>query len=86
MSSATVRISLTARDQLRDLGTRFGKPMQIVIEEAIDLYRRHCFLEGVNAAYADLRRDPQAWSEIAEERAVWDGTLADGLPEDDYGG
>ena len=82
MSSATVRISLSTRDQLRDLSTHIGKSMQAVIEEAIDLYRRHCFLEEVNAAYAALRKDPKAWSEIAEERAEWDVTLADGLPED----
>ena len=82
MSSATVRISLTARDHLRDLATHTGKPMQAVVEEAIDLYRRHCFLEGVNAAYAALRKDPEAWSEITKERAMWDATLADGLLED----
>jgi predicted DNA-binding protein len=82
MSSATVRISLTARDQLRDLSVHVGRPMQTVIEEAIDLYRRRCFLEEVNAAYAALRDDPEAWSELEAERAAWDGTLADGLTAD----
>lgn len=80
--SATVRISLDTRNQIRDLATHIGKSMQTVVEEAIDLYRRHCFLKEVNAAYADLRSDPKAWSEIAEERAEWDTTLLDGLPED----
>ncbi len=82
MGSATVRISLTARDHLRELSASIGRPMQAVIEEAIDLYRRHCFLEGVNAAYGALRQDPEAWAEIVEERAAWDATLADGLPKD----
>ncbi|HEX9734190.1 MAG TPA: toxin-antitoxin system protein [Thermoanaerobaculia bacterium] len=80
--SATVQISLGTRDQIRDLAAQIGKSMQTVVEEAIDLYRRQCFLKEVNAAYADLREDPQAWSEIAEERAEWDVTLLDGLPED----
>ena len=81
MSSATVRISLTARDQLRDLATRFGKPMQIVIEEAIDLYRRHCFLEGVNAAYADLRiRITTANSEESEGVHAGGGIIPSLLP------
>ncbi len=82
MSSATVRISLPARDQLRELAEHVGKSMQLVIEEAIELYRRRCFLEEVNTAYGELRQAPRAWSEVEEERAVWDGTLADGLPED----
>ena len=53
--------------------------MQAVVEEAIELYRRQLFLEEVNAAYESLRRDPAAWSEVAEERLEWDATLADGL-------
>ncbi len=81
MSSSTVRISSSARQSLRGLSTRTGKPMQAVVEEAIELYRRRLFLEEVNDAYATLRQDPAAWSEIAEERAEWDSTLADGLDE-----
>ncbi len=81
MSSSTVRISSLARDDLRDLATRTGKPMQAVVEAAIELYRRQLFLSEVNAGYASLRQDPQAWSEIAEERSEWDATLADGLDE-----
>ena len=82
MSSATVRISSSARDDLRDLSTRTGKPMQALVEEAIELYRRQLFLEEVNTGYASLRQNPLAWSEIAEERSEWDATLADGLDED----
>jgi hypothetical protein len=42
---------------------------------------RQCFLEGVNADFADLRNDPTAWQEELAERATWDCTLADGLNE-----
>jgi len=82
MSHATVRISSSAHDELRLLSTRTGKPMQAVVEAAIELYRRQVFLDEVNAGYAALRQDPAAWSEIAEERSEWDATLADGLGED----
>ena len=78
MSSATVRISLPARDKLRDLADQVGQSMQSVAEDAIELYRRRRFLEDVNAAYGELRHDAEAWSEIEEERKAWDGTLADG--------
>lgn len=42
--------------------------------------RRERFLRAVNAGYAALREDAAAWAGVAEERAVWDRTLLDGLP------
>jgi hypothetical protein len=36
----------------------------------------------MNAAYAALRNDPQAWGEELAERALWDRALDDGLQED----
>lgn len=81
MSSVTVRISSSTHENVRRLSVRTGKPVQTVVEEAIELYRRRLFLEAVNDAYAELRKDPQTWSEIVEERAEWDATLADGLDE-----
>ncbi len=85
MSSTTIRISVPARDLLRTLAARMNRSMQTVVEEALELYRRRCFLEEVNTAYATIRQDPQAWAEISEERALWDSTLADGLPEEEDG-
>jgi len=43
-------------------------------------YRRERFLRAVNTGYATLREDAAAWAGVAEERAVWDRTLLDGLP------
>ncbi len=43
---------------------------------------RQCFLAGVNADFAALRNNPHAWQEEQAERALWDGTLADGLTDD----
>jgi hypothetical protein len=44
--------------------------------------RRHQFLDEVNAAYATLRNDPQAWEEELAERALWDRALDDGLKDE----
>ena len=44
--------------------------------------RRRQFLEEVNAAYAALQEDPEAWQEELEERRLWEVTLADGLDEE----
>ena len=37
------------------------------------------FLDEVNAAYARLRADPEAWDEELAERRLWDRTIGDGL-------
>jgi hypothetical protein len=33
----------------------------------------------VDAGYAALRADPEAWAEVEAERKLWDATLMDGL-------
>ena len=53
--------------------------MQTVLDDAIERYRRDKFLDEVNAAYARLRADPEAWKEELDERLVVEGTLMDGL-------
>jgi hypothetical protein len=49
------------------------------VDEALETYRRKALLEAVNAGYAALRADPEAWAEFESERKVWDATLMDGL-------
>jgi len=81
MQSATVRVSQRARRTLRTLARRTGEPMQSVLDKAIEEYRRRCFLEEANRAFAALRRNPKAWKQELEERRAWDSTVADGLEE-----
>ncbi len=38
-------------------------------------------LAQTNAAYAALRKHPQAYEALEEERRPWDATLSDGLDE-----
>jgi hypothetical protein len=56
--------------------------MRAILELAIDNYYRHLFFEKLNAQYAALRADEEAWAEELRERAEWDVTLADGLEEE----
>ena len=67
------------QDALRSLASREEKPMQEVLEKAIELYRRKRLLEMGNEAYAALRNDPRAWEQELAERKLWESTLADGL-------
>ena len=79
MGNTTVRVSESTREILREMAQIEGKPMQAVLEEAVEALRRKRFLEEVNAAYASLRVDAKAWAAIEGERRAWDGTLLDGL-------
>ena len=37
----------------------------------------------MNAGYAELRADPEAWAAHLAERKLWDATLLDGLDPDE---
>jgi hypothetical protein len=53
--------------------------MMEVLEKALQVYRREMFFKQMNAGYAELRADPEAWAEHQAERKLWDATLPDGL-------
>ncbi len=53
-----------------------------VLERAIEAYWRQVFLDALNADFAALRADADAWSAEMEERAEWDVTLGDGSEDD----
>jgi hypothetical protein len=82
VENPNVRISPRSKAVLRTLAKQEGKPMQAVLDEAIERYQRDKFLDEVNAAYANLRDDPKAWKEEQAERALWDKTLNDGLEKE----
>ena len=81
MSQATVRISERTRETLREIARAEQGSMQSVLEKAIEEYRRKSFFEQLDAAYAKLQEDPEAWESYQAELKLWDATLADGLPE-----
>lgn len=84
MASTTVRLNRESWSVLRELAEKSGESMQQVLAEAIEQYRRRKFLEEANVAYAALRADPKAWEGELEERRVLEGTLMDGLEDDQY--
>jgi predicted transcriptional regulator len=79
MSGATVRITDDTRAALRQLAIETNQPMQEILAKAVEAYRRQRILELANAVYAALSEDPSAWQSETDERALWDGTLADDL-------
>lgn len=81
MTTTTIRVSTRTRALLQELAQRTGLPMQQILEEALEQYRRQQILQASNTAYAALQEDTHAWQEVEAERAAWDATLADGLEE-----
>ncbi|HVD16103.1 MAG TPA: toxin-antitoxin system protein [Actinomycetota bacterium] len=79
--STTVRVTERTHAVLRELATSTGEPLQRVLEQAVEQYRRDLFFADLHSAYARLADDPAAWREELAEREELDGTLADGLTD-----
>jgi predicted kinase len=79
-----VRVTQRTHEVLRKLAEETHQPMQEIVAQAIEQYRRQRILEATNEAYAALRNDAQAWQEIEEERTLWEATLMDGLDPDEH--
>lgn len=78
MHTATIRISESSRRILREISQRDKKPMQAVLEQAIEAYRRQSFLEALSSDFAALRENEPEWQAEKAERSAWDVALADG--------
>jgi predicted transcriptional regulator len=78
MQTTTIRISEASRRILREISRRDKKPMQAVLEQAIEAYRRQTFLVGLSADFAALRENGPEWQAEKAERTAWDITMADG--------
>ncbi|HEU0139644.1 MAG TPA: hypothetical protein VFQ79_08040 [Bryobacteraceae bacterium] len=79
MPSTSIRIDEQALAVLRDLARRQRQPVQTVLKQAINSYRRRKFIKEANAAFAALRNNPEAWTGEQQERDLWDRTSGDGL-------
>lgn len=81
-STSAVRVFQHTHATLRNLAAETGEPMQELIAEAVESFRRRRILEQTNAAYAAMRSVPEVWQEELEEREAWDTTLRDGLEDE----
>jgi predicted transcriptional regulator len=84
MSTPTIPISEASRQLLCELAEQTGQSMTDILDKALGAYRRQLFFEQLNAGYAALRADPQAWAEELQERKLWDATLMDGLDPNEH--
>ena len=80
-SNATIRLRPEAHQALREIARLTGKSMQSTLDRAIEDLRRKTYLEGLNADYEALQRDPKAWAEFQKEIADFDSTNSDGMED-----
>ncbi|HMB30977.1 MAG TPA: hypothetical protein VKN82_04050 [Desulfohalobiaceae bacterium] len=83
MQTSTIRISAASHQLLKEVAQIEDSPMQLILEKAIERYRRELILHKTNQAYAALREDKDSWNEELRERDSWDQTLDDDLHGDD---
>ncbi len=83
MPEVPILLSEKSALALQAISAQTGEPVAVVLEKAIEHYRRQAFLDAANASYAALRADPEAWEEELAERRALAGTLMDGLDRDE---
>lgn len=78
----TIRIDPAAHTALTEIARAKHISLVEALSQAVELYRREVFLEGVANDYAALRAHPRAWKEERAEREAWDATDQDGLEDE----
>jgi hypothetical protein len=79
MSEPTIPVSETVLRQLEELSAWLGLSVPEVLARAVKEQYDRQFWAEVNAGYAAMRADPEAWAEELAERRAWEATLMDGL-------
>jgi len=77
--SATVHISESGRSLLAQLASEADTSMTVVLDAALEVYRRHRFLAKAAAAYDTLAADPAAAADYRSELVDLDATSTGGL-------
>lgn len=82
-TTAMLRVRKDIHATLHRIAEEEDVSMQDVLVRALEFYRRQRFLEDTNRAFAALRMDPTSWAGIEQERELLDGTLMDGLSQEE---
>lgn len=78
----TAKISEPTHIALKQLSEQTGKPMQLILEEAVESYRRQKFFDNLDRQVLATKANSKDWEEELAERRLWEATLADGSEED----
>ena len=79
----SIRVHPQTRAALSELAKRAGQPLTQYLAWLAEQERRRVFFEELDAAVVRLRADPAAWEAYQEEARGLEGTLKDGLEEEE---
>ncbi len=78
VETTTIRVRRSTHQRLAREAELAGTSVTAVLEAAADLLEEERLLAGM------ARSHEQHADALKAEMAIWDGTLADGLPDDDW--
>jgi uncharacterized protein (DUF1778 family) len=78
VETTTIRVRRSTQQRLAREAELAGTSVTAVLEAAADLLEEERLLDGMARSHAMHADDLRA------EMAIWDATLADGLPDDDW--
>jgi hypothetical protein len=72
-----VRISAADKAVLDELSKKTGESMPRLLHKAVTQLEQKLFCDEINAAYEEMRRNPQLWSIEQDERKLLDNATSD---------
>ena len=77
VETTTIRIRQSTKKRLAEEAKEAGMSVIEMVDAAVDLWEERRLLESMDESYA------KHGDEIREEMKIWDGTLLDGLRDED---
>ena len=78
-----MRVSWRAREDAEALAAATGKPMSVVIEEALAMLRKAAYWQQFRAAVRELDGDAVAMANERADLELYEATLMDGLQDEE---
>lgn len=79
----TVRISSEGHTSLKKLSKQFNKSIPQILDLLIKKYETELFFTELNESIVKAKENKEAWKQFKEEQKVLEGTLNDGLDDED---
>ncbi len=80
--SSIIRVGRSTHELLRALAASSNTTISAVVDQAARDLQRKKFWADFNAKCSALQADPVAWADLRREDEAWDETIADGLVEE----
>lgn len=75
----TAKISKPSHQTLKQMSEKTGKSIQLILDEAVELYRRELFFQELNQKVMKVKSNAADWGQELLERKNLEGSLADDL-------